>query len=81
MERSESETTPNDASSRRKNTWKRNRTLKERNLNNAPDKEFIINEIVLATVPGYKPWPARIIEIDGQTIRVEFFGTGERFYL
>lgn len=38
----------------------------------------MLNEVVLATVPGYAAWPARIIEINGQTIQVEFFGTGER---
>lgn len=51
--------------------------LKERILKEAPEKEYIVNEIVLGTVPGYPPWPARIIEIVGQTIKVEFFGTGE----
>lgn len=58
-------------------TVKKN-ALKERIFDEAPDKQFIVNEIVLATVPGYSAWPARIIEINGQTIQVEFFGTGER---
>lgn len=56
----------------------RNLTLKERIDLEALDKFFLLNEIVLATVPGYSPWPARIIGIDGATIKVEFFGTGER---
>lgn len=52
--------------------------LKERIITEAPDKEFVLNEIVLASVPGYAAWPARIIDINGQTIHVEFFGTGEK---
>lgn len=51
--------------------------LQERMNLEAPDKEFIINEVVLAVVPGYSAWPARILEISGVTIKVEFFGTGE----
>lgn len=39
----------------------------------------MIDEIVLATVPGYAPWPGRVIEINGQTVQVEFFGTGEKY--
>lgn len=42
-----------------------------------PTKDYLINEIVLTTIPGYKPWPSRILNITGQTITVEFFGTGE----
>lgn len=52
--------------------------LQERILNEVPSKEYLPNEIILATVPGYAPWPARIIEMIGQTILVEFFGTGQR---
>lgn len=51
--------------------------LQEQILNDSPDKEFIVDELVLATVPGYCPWPARIANINGQTIVVEFFGTGQ----
>lgn len=36
-------------------------TLKEKIQNGAPDNEFMINEIVLATVTGFCAWPARII--------------------
>lgn len=43
----------------------------------APEKEYIVDEIVLAKVPGYIIWPGRIISIIGQTINIEFFGTGE----
>lgn len=43
----------------------------------SPVNEFCLNEIVLATVPGYAPWPARIVKIVGETIFVEFFGTGQ----
>lgn len=52
--------------------------LQERLQNEVPSKEYLPNEIILATVPGYAPWPARIIEMVGQTILVEFFGTGQK---
>lgn len=51
--------------------------LQEQMLNDAPGKEFLTNEIVLATIPGFVPWPARILNIIGQTITVEFFGTAQ----
>lgn len=51
--------------------------LQERILNDVPGKEYLMNEIVLATIPGYSPWPARITNITGQTIMIEFFGTGQ----
>lgn len=51
--------------------------LQERIQNESPNKEFIENEIVLATIPGFCPWPARILNITGQTISIEFFGTGQ----
>lgn len=54
-------------------------SLKEKIFEEAPDKEYVINEIVLGTVPGYPAWPARILEISGQTIKVQFFGTGEMY--
>lgn len=43
----------------------------------SPDKEYVVGEVVLAAVPGYPPWPSRILEINERTIVVEFFGTGE----
>lgn len=52
-------------------------TLKEKISHDAPYKEYIVGEIILATVVGYPPWPARIIDINGHTLKVEFFGTGE----
>lgn len=52
--------------------------MKERIDTEALEKCFVVNEIVLGSVPGYAPWPARIIDINGSTINVEFFGTGER---
>lgn len=56
-------------------------TLKERIAQEAPDKEYVIGEIVLGTVPGFSPWPATILQISGQTILVEFFGSGDRDYI
>lgn len=53
-------------------------TIKERISQENPNKEYVVNEVVLATVPGYPAWPARILEINGQTLNVEFFGTSER---
>lgn len=50
--------------------------LQERIQNESPE-EFIENEIVLATIPGFCPWPARIMNITGQTISIQFFGTGQ----
>lgn len=43
------------------------------------DNEFIINEVVLATIQGYAPWPAYIMNIEGDTYTVRFFGTGETY--
>lgn len=53
--------------------------LQERMLSDAPEKEFLSNEIVLASIPGYAPWPARILQISGQTITIAFFGTGQMY--
>lgn len=64
---------------KQKQKKEKNLTLKERIDIEALDKCFVLNEIVLATVPGYSAWPARIIDINGATIKVEFFGTGERW--
>lgn len=77
------EVTPNVASKVNKPIRKDRKssqfTLKEKIENENPNKEYVVNEVVLATVPGYPVWPARILEIIGQTIKVEFFGTGERY--
>lgn len=45
--------------------------------NGGEDEQFIINEIVFATIPGYAPWPAYRIDIQGFTYFVRFFGTDE----
>lgn len=47
--------------------------------NNTPNKQYLADEIILATVPGYAPWPARILTMIGQTISVQFFGTGQMY--
>lgn len=52
-------------------------SLKEKLDNEDPTKKFLPNEVVLATVPGYCPWPARILTITDHTILIEFFGTGQ----
>lgn len=51
--------------------------LKEKIQNEAPQNCFLMHEIVLATIPGFSPWPARIVNIMDETIHVEFFGTGQ----
>lgn len=51
--------------------------LQERISNESPDREFIVNEIVLVTIPGFCPWISRILNISAQTIAIEFFGTGQ----
>lgn len=51
--------------------------LEERIDSKAPKNQFLESEIVLATIPGYSPWPARISYISDETIFVEFFGTGQ----
>lgn len=64
-----------------KKSSKRNNklSLKEKIHNESPMNEFMVDEIVLCTIPGYAPWPARIKEIINQTIFVEFFGTGQMY--
>lgn len=52
--------------------------LQERLLSQVPAKEYLQNEIILASIPGYVPWPARILEMTGQTVLIEFFGTGQK---
>lgn len=39
--------------------------MKERIENEAPGNHFMLNEIVLATVPGYVARPAKIFDING----------------
>lgn len=51
--------------------------LEERISRLSPKNEFVIGEIVLGTIPGYAPWPARIKNIIEDTVFIEFFGTGE----
>lgn len=51
--------------------------LEEKIRNQSPVNEFVEGEIVLGTIPGYSPWPARIISITHETILIEFSGTGE----
>lgn len=58
------------------NRLNKNMKLKEKMNYNAPANEYIMNEIVLAKIPGYSPWPARITAIIGETIHIQFFGTG-----
>lgn len=43
----------------------------------APINEYLEGEIVLGTIPGYAPWPARIIKIVNETMYIQFFGTGQ----
>lgn len=52
-------------------------TLSEKIRKESPENVFVVNEIVLATVPGYCAWPSRILSIRNETIMVEFFGTGQ----
>lgn len=56
---------------------KKNLSLKEKIENEAPCNAYMVNEVILATVPGFCPWPARIMSISGETLFVEFFGTGQ----
>lgn len=51
--------------------------LADRIHNESPAKDYLLNEIVIAAVPGYPVWPGRILSITGETIVVEFFGTGQ----
>ena len=51
--------------------------LEQRINNQAPINELVKGEIVLGTIPGYAPWPARVKEIVNETVFIEFFATGE----
>lgn len=55
------------------------RQLEEKIRIEAPENEFITGEIVLGTIPGYAPWPARIHKILNETIFIYFFGTGQMY--
>lgn len=50
-----------------------NRSLKEKMEDEAPTNVYVPHEIVLATIPGFAPWPARILNIIEYTIFVEIF--------
>lgn len=78
--RKRARTTINDEKSKRNRKVAKSSKLQlqQRMRNEAPTKEYLIGEIVLATIPGYVPWAARILNITGQTILVEFFGTGQK---
>lgn len=51
--------------------------LEERIRNKAPLNQYIEGEIILGTIPGYAPWPARIQKIINETIYIEIFGTSQ----
>lgn len=51
-------------------------TLSEKINLESPANEYVLDEVVFATIPGFCLWPARIVNIAGETITVEFFGTG-----
>lgn len=53
--------------------------LEEKIRDEAPVKQFNEGEIVLGTIPGYAPWPARVLKIIEETIYIEFFGTGQLY--
>lgn len=40
----------------------------------SPMKEVVNGQIVLCKLRGYCEWPARILNIDGKKINVQFFG-------
>lgn len=70
----------NDVSAKKKNPITRKdgkKKLEERIKNDAPVNQYIEGEIILGTIPGFAPWPARIQKIIDETIYIEFFGTGE----
>lgn len=53
--------------------------LQEQIENESPCRQYLVDEIILATIPDYAPWPARILNMNGQTITVQFFGTGHMY--
>lgn len=71
--------TSNRSNEKTKTKRVRKLCIQEKILNQSPNNEFMINEVVLCTIPGYAPWAARIREINNQTIFVEFFGTSQMY--
>lgn len=70
----------NDVNEKKKNPKTRKdsrKKLEEKIHNEAPLKQYIEGEIILGAIPGFAPWPARIQKIIGETIYIEFFGSGE----
>lgn len=67
----------NNKTAKKKPMKRQCKEIKEKIFNEAPSNEYVQDEIILGTVPGYCPWPARILDIVGDTIVIEFFGTGE----
>lgn len=63
----------------RKKILNANLSLSEKINRDTPNKQFIIGEVILATVSGYCPWPGKILDIIGETVYVQFFGTGEMY--
>lgn len=89
VERTEIETTANTSTGRKRKREtkieKQKRMRKSTKLllseqidRDSPSRQYLLNEIILTTIPGFVPWPSRILKIDGHTILVEFFGTGQR---
>lgn len=83
----ERETTANTSTGRKRKreTKIEKRTRKSTKLllieqidKDSPSRHYLPNEIILTTIPGFVPWPSRILKIDGHTILVEFFGTGQK---
>lgn len=61
----------------RARTRTRKLTLAQAIENGSPSNEFVTDEVVLVTIPGFCAWPARIVGILGETLMVEFFGTSQ----
>lgn len=84
-ERTEPEmNTPREVNSKRSQKkpikkQQRGRALRSKTNTNISTDEFFLNEIVFATIPGYAPWPACILNINSETYYVRFFGSGEMF--
>lgn len=49
------------------NAWRMCKNSQEKN-------EFCVNDIVMAKVRGFSPWPGKIIEIVKNRIKIEFYG-------
>lgn len=61
----------------RARTRTRKLTLAQAIENGSPSNEFVTDEVVLVTIPGFCAWPARIVGILKETLMVEFFGTSQ----